>query len=206
LPQLLYDSGGEAGSGSTAAPPPPPRKIEWKHALGAATTFAVPVGLLCSFAIPAFAFGFFLWTGAGAMAGVWLYQRRSLGHRLGGGAGTRIGTILGLMAAAITAALNAGAIVADRYIFHGGNAIDNMFQAGIKQGSDNFNAQLSQPSPDQVEFARHFWGFWGSPDGHAAMALTCAAIWALGMVAFSSIGGALGARFFSAPNPSMRSS
>jgi hypothetical protein len=205
-PQFLYDSGNEADVRSTEVPPPPQRKVEWKHAINAAATFAAPVGLLCSFAIPVFPFGFFLWATAGSVAGVWLYRRRSLRRRLDGGAGTRIGTILGLMAAAITAALNAGAILADRYIFHSGNAIDNLFEAGVKQGLDNFNAQMAQPSPDQVEFAAHFWGFWGSPDGHAAMTLLSAAIWAIGMVAFAAIGGALGARIFSGPNTLMRNS
>jgi hypothetical protein len=206
-PQLLYFIGEDAVGNSTGVPPPALRGVDWKQAIGAAVTFAVPVGLLCSLALPGFAIGFCLWVTAGSVAGVWLYQRlTSAAHRLARGVGTRIGTILGIMAATIAAALNAGVLASQRYLFHGGNAIDQVFQAGIKQGSDNFNSQIPQPSPEQMEYAAHFWAFWSSPDGHAALTLMAVTMWSLAMVIFSTIGGALGVRIFSGPTPPIRNS
>ena len=62
------DAPGETG-GTT------PREIQWKAALGAAVTFAVPVGVLCSPAVPVLSAGCCLWVLGGAVAAIGLYQR-----------------------------------------------------------------------------------------------------------------------------------
>jgi hypothetical protein len=201
-PQLLYDSGIDADSGPTAAPPPPPRKIEWKHAIGAAVTFAVPVGLLCSSVVPALASGCCLWVLAGAVAGIGLYKRRSASRILPPSAAMRIGTVLGLMAAAIAAAVNAGAAVFGRYVLHGGDAMEKLFASSMEQGSA-MASQMTSTSPEQT---RQMLQFWLSPDGRAAATLLTAVMFSIGITVFSTIGGALGARIFAGPNTSIRNS
>jgi hypothetical protein len=201
-PQLLYDSSGDVANGSTGVAPPALRNVDWKQAIGAAVTFAVPVGLLCSSVVPVLASGCCLWVLAGSIAGVWLYQRRSGTRALPRPVGMRIGTILGLIASAIAAAFNAGATVFVRYVLHGGDAMEKAFQTSMEQGS-MMASQLMSASPDQAKEAMRFWL---SPDGRAAATLLTAAMFSIGITVFSTIGGALGTRIFSGPNPSVSNS
>jgi hypothetical protein len=201
-PQLLYDSSSDAGASSTEAPPPPTRKIDWKHAIGAATTFAVPVGFFCSSVVPALASGCCLWVLAGAVAGIGLYKRRSAARLVAPAAAMRIGTVLGLMAAATTAAINAGAAVFGRYVLHGGDVMEKAFQSSMEQGSAMASQIMSTP-PEQT---RQMLQFWLSPDGRAAATLLSAVMVSIGITVFSTIGGALGARIFSGSSTSIRNS
>jgi len=197
-PQLLYDANGEAAEGTANPGAPVLRSIQWKQAIGAAITFAVPVGLLCSSVVPVLASGCCLWVLAGSVAGVGLYQRRSATQVLPRPAGMRIGTILGIMAAVVATASNAGAMVFARYVLHGGDAMEKAFQSSMEQGSV-MASQLISVSPDQ---ARQAMQFWLSPDGRVGATLLTALISSIGITVFSTIGGALGARIFSGRNPS----
>jgi hypothetical protein len=201
-PQLLYSAGDDATDNSTGVPPPALRGIDWKLATGAAVTFAVPVGLMSSSIVPLLEGGCCLWVLAGSVAGVWLYQRRSSTRSLPRPAGMRIGTILGLMAASIAAALNAASTVFARYVLHQGDAMERAFQSSMEQGS-LMASQLMSTSPDQ---SREMLQFWLSPDGRAAAILLTTVMFSLGITVFSTIGGALGARIFSGPSPSVRNS
>jgi hypothetical protein len=201
-PQLLYSSGEDAVNNSTSVSAPALRGVDWKHAIGAAVTFAVPVGLMSSSVVPLLASGCCLWVLAGSIAGVWLYQRRSSTRNLARPAGMRIGTILGLMAASIAAAFNAASTVFTRYVLHQGDAMEKAFQSSMEQGS----AMASQWMTSSPEQSREMLQFWLSPDGRAAAALASTVMFSLGITVFSTIGGALGARIFSGPSPSVRNS
>src|SRR5271170_4278397 len=123
-PQLLYETGGDGNDGAAETGVPALRDIQWSRAVGAAVTFAVPVGLLCSPVVPILSSACCFWVIGGAVAAVGLYQRRSATRILGRPVGIRIGTIIGLMAAAVATAFNAAAVVFERYILHGGEAMD----------------------------------------------------------------------------------
>ena len=116
-------------------PAPATRDIHWKAAIGAAVTFAVPVGVLCSPVVPILSGGCCLWVVGGAIAAVGLYQRRAAVRTLARPVGIRIGTIIGLMAATVACAFNAGAMVFARYVLHGGDAMDKAYQAAMEQAS-----------------------------------------------------------------------
>jgi len=199
-PQLLYEAGADGADGAAMSGTIPLRDTQWSRALGAAVTFAVPVGLLCSPVVPVLSGACCLWVIGGAVAAVGLYQRRSATRILPRPVGVRIGTIIGLMAAAVAAAFNAAAVVFERYILHGGEAMDKTYQATMEQVSAA-TMQISSGSPAEVRDAMRFLL---SPDGRAASALLTALLSSIGITVFSMIGGALGTRIFSGRNPSLR--
>jgi hypothetical protein len=112
----------------------------------------------------------------------------------------RIGAIIGLMAAAVAAAFNAAAMVVERYVLHGGDAMEKTYQATMEQVSAA-TMQISSGSPAEMRDAMRFLL---SPDGQAASALLTALLSSIGIAVFSMIGGALGTRIFSGRNPSLR--
>jgi hypothetical protein len=197
-PQLLYDATNGSGDSSGDPAAPSLRDIHWKAAIGAAITFAVPVGVLCSPVVPILSAGCCLWVVGGAVAAVGLYQRRAAVRTLARPVGIRIGTIIGLMAATIACAFNAGTLVFVRYALHGGDAMEKAYQATIDQVSA-FSAQISGGTPAE---SRQAIDFLLSPDGRAASALLAALMTSAGITVFSMIGGALGTRIFSGRNPS----
>ena len=200
-PQLLYDaSDGPDATGEPAAAVV--REVQWKTAVGAAVTFAVPVGLLCSSVVPVLSGGCCLWVLGGAVAAVGLYQRRSATRTLPRPVGIRIGWIIGIMAAVVAEAFNAGALVLERYVLHGGEAMEKAYRATMDQVSVA-TAQIAGGSPGE---SREAMQFLLSPDGRAASALMGALMTLAGITIFSMIGGALGSRIFSGRNTSLRNS
>jgi len=192
-PQLLYEAGSGGGEGGDDAAAPAFRDIHWKAAIGSAVTFAVPVGVLCSPVVPILSGGCCLWVVGGAIAAVGLYQRRAAVRALARPVGIRIGTLIGLMAATVACAFNAGALVFVRYVLHGGEAMEKAYQATMEQVSA-MTAQLYGGPPAE---SREAIQFLLSPDGRAASALLTALMTSAGITVFSMIGGALGTRIFS---------
>jgi hypothetical protein len=197
-PQLLYDAENGTGEDSNNPVSAPLRDIHWKSAIGAAVTFAVPVGVLCSPVVPILSGGCCLWVIGGAIAAVGLYQRRAAVRSLARAVGIRIGTVIGLMAATVACAFNAGALVFVRYALHGGATMEKAYQATMDQVSA-LTAQFSGGTPAESHEALQFLL---SPDGRAASALLTALMTAAGITVFSMIGGALGTRIFSGRDPS----
>ena len=204
-PQLLYEAGTETADAPGDAGSHGLRDIQWKAAVGAAVTFAVPVGVLCSPVVPILSGGCCLWVVGGAIAAVGLYQRRAAVRTLARPVGIRIGTIIGIMAATVACAFNAGALVFLRYVLHGGDAMDKAYQATTEQAwaaSAPLSAAMARfvggPPADLHQTLR----FMLSPDGRAASAIMTAVMVSLGITVFSMIGGALGTRIFSGRNPS----
>ncbi len=199
-PQLRYESDVESIEDGATPDAPALRDIQWRAAIGAALTFAVPVGVLCSPVVPILSGGCCLWIVGGAVAAVGLYQRRSAIRVLPRPVGVRIGMMIGLMAAAVTSAFNAGAMIFERYVLHGGDAMEKSYQATMEQVSVA-TAQLSPGSPAEVRDAMQFLL---SPDGRAASVLLTAVLSTIGITLFSVIGGALGTRIFSGRSASLR--
>lgn len=201
-PQLIYEAESDPAAGGPGAKAENHGEIEWKQAVGAAVTFAVPIGVLCSSIIPALSTGCCLWVVGGTVAAVGLYQRRSSSRLIRRPAGIRIGAVIGLLSAVIAAAFNALSLVLQRYIFHNGEAMEKAFQSSMEQGS-LLAMQLYSAAPAQAHDAMKYWL---SPDGRAAATLLTVLMSSAGIVAFSMIGGALGTRIFSGRNQSARSS
>src|SRR5277367_5117902 len=187
-PQLLYEAGGEGLDGAGPPSAAALRDIQWSQAVGATVTFAVPVGILCSPVVPVLSGACCLWVMGGAVFAVGLYQRRSATRILARPVGVRIGTLIGLMAAAIASAFNAGGMLFERYVLHGGDAMEKSYRATMEQVSVA-TAQFSPGSPAEVRDALQFLL---SPDGRAASVLLTALISSVGITLFSVIGGALG--------------
>jgi hypothetical protein len=199
-PQLLYDAGAEADNGSSDPGSPALRNVQWKAAVGAAITFAVPVGVLCSPVVPILSVGCCLWVVGGAVAAVGLYQRRAATSILPRPVGIRIGAIIGIMAAAVASAFNAGALVFLRYVLHGGDAMDKAYQATTEQAwaaTAPLSAALARFAGGSSADSHDTLRFMLSPDGRAASAIMTALMTSVGITLFSMIGGALGTRIFS---------
>lgn len=169
-----------------------PEGISWKHAVGAAVTVAVPMGLLSSSLLPGASLGCCLWVVGGAVGAVALYHRRAASAMLNIGAGARIGAVAGVIAAFVASMINGLQMVFQRFALHSGAEIDTEMQKVI----DQMSASVSQSPPQSQAQMQDMLHFFSSPDGRAAMMLMASASSAVAIVLFSAIGGALGARIF----------
>lgn len=158
--------------------------ISWRPAIQAVLIVVVPVSLLSAlldFSI--------LWVLAGGFAAVALYQRKAAGS-LQVRAGWRIGLLFGVLTAFLSSIVNGLSMLFERYGLHQGASIDQKL-AGLAQ---QMTEQMARENPEAAQQIPWFLHFWLSPDGHAAIVIFMAAFAAVVMVAFSTIGGAVGAR------------
>lgn len=163
--------------------------VSWQDAIRAAGILAVPAGVLSAL------LGFeVLWLLAGGMFAVSMYRRRT-GILPTRKMGWRIGMLLGLFAAVISAGFNASALLIQRYGFHQGAVIDQRFRDVIDSVMKMYAGFLSNSSPDMVTAAHQSMRFWLTPSGVAALVLSNAAEMTVFMLLFAALGGALGARF-----------
>jgi hypothetical protein len=162
--------------------------VSWRPAVQAALIVAIPVGLLSSL----LDFGI-LWVLAGGFGAVALYQRKAPSV-LNARAGWRIGMLVGVLAAFLSTIVDGLSMVFERYGLHHGAAIDQKLVGLTTQMTD----QMVRQNPEAVQQIPWFIHFWLSPDGHAAVVLFMSAFAAMMMVAFSTIGGAVGARVLGA--------
>jgi hypothetical protein len=201
LPQLVYTTDGSSG------PAQPERwneavrdasMVDWKPALRAALTLAIPAGLLSSGPSPVSIFGLF-WMAAAAAWAVMLYVRSQRPAWITIGAGARIGLVTGLLGAWLAFSASGSALFVERFVLHQSSQIDgtyktfvlDTFQEKARQSIEGMGP--SDAAPAQAQFAQ-IQAWLASPEGHAG-------IWACGF-AFNSIlllffaigGGALGAR------------
>ena len=193
-PQLRYEAPEEPAPGATAfvAQRLGHRSfdaVSWRDAIRAAAILAAPAGILSAL------LGFeVLWLLAGGMLAVSMYRRRT-GILPTGKMGWRIGMLLGLFAAVVSAAFNAGALLLQRYGFHQGTVIDQRLHDVIDSVMKMYAGFLTNASPDMVAAARQSMQFWLTPNGIAALVLSNAAEMTIFMLLFAAVGGALGARF-----------
>ena len=203
-PQLKYEANLEAQDAASDPASAVLREVQWKAAVGAAVTFAVPVGVLCA-QIQVLSWGWCLWVVGGSIASVGLYRRRLAGRGLARKAGVRIGTMVGLMAATVASAFYAGVLVCDRYLLHGGEAMDKLYESTMQQAWTAFAPAFDDLARRSGVPSTQFHDtllFWLSPDGRAASALAMALTTSTAITLFSMLGGAIGIRIFSARTPS----
>jgi hypothetical protein len=190
-PQLRLEAGDEQaplqsngnGSGFRAN-----QLISWRPAVQAALLVAVPVGALSSL----LDFGI-IWVLAGGFCAIALYQRKT-SFLVQPGSGWRIGMLVGVLAAFLSTLVDGISMVVERYGLHHGASIDQRLIALTQQMTE----QMVRQNPEAAQQIPWFIQFWRSPDGHAAIVLFMSAFAALMMVAFSSVGGAVGARILGA--------
>ena len=199
-PQLRYEAADEdvspVSTSRQSLAGRDPGGVIWKDAIAAAAMVAIPVGLLSSL----LDFGA-LWVIGGGIATVSIYRRRT-GHPPMGRGGWRIGSLLGVLAAFATTAIDSITLVFQRYVLHNGGVIDQRFHLVAQQLTE----QLNRSNPEAAAAMPWFVHFWLSPDGTAAIALMGAVGSAFSMLLFSAAGGAIGARIASLGNRPQRSS
>lgn len=198
-PQLRYEPLDEAASvvsATTQTVGRDPGVVLWKDAITAAALVAIPVGILSSL----LDFGP-LWVIGGGIATVSIYRRRT-GLPPAGRMGWRIGSLLGILAAFTTTAIDALTLIVERFGLHNGGVIDQRFHVVGQQLTE----QLNRSNPEAAAVIPWFIHFWVTPDGVAAIALMGAVGSALSMLLFSAAGGAIGARIASLGNRPERSS
>ncbi|MGC2620844.1 MAG: hypothetical protein WA414_17510 [Acidobacteriaceae bacterium] len=187
-PQLMVEAA------DAAVPPPPPirfrgdtHNVEWRIAITSALLVAIPVGLL------AFVPGGSLFAIGGGFAAIALYRQRSAAFT-DGRIGWRVGSILGIAAAAVAGVADALRMVVERYVLHQGAALDKDFASLAQQMTD----QMLKSNPEAVQVAPqmvHQWtSFWLSADGHAAIGLSAVAGAAISTVLFAATGAAIAGR------------
>ena len=164
------------------------QSIVWRPAVQTALMIALPVGILSSL----LDFGI-LWVLAGGFCAVALYQRKAPAA-LNARAGWRLGMLMGILAAFFSSIVDGISMVVERYGLHHGAAIDQRLAGLTQQMTD----QMVHQNPEAAQQIPWFIHFWLSSDGHAAIVLFMSAFAAIMMIAFSTIGGALGARVLGA--------
>jgi len=164
-------------------------RVQWRAAILSALIMAVPLGLFSGL----FATSLVIVLGTGVLT-MWLYQRRAAAW-VDGRLGWRVGSILGAAAALLACGSYAVRMVIERYLMHGGAAIDSAYLAYAHQLIDIWNKASAQQGTSPAEAAhmvKIMAGFVLSPDGHAAMQLMTAVTMSAGILLFAALGGALG--------------
>jgi hypothetical protein len=161
------------------------RSIEWRSVLHLALWIAIPVGLIAPV--------FFPLVIAGPIVLISMYQRRRPGTSMNGRAGFRIGTLLGLLAAYVSAFGVAGWQLFERYSLHQGSTLDAQFAMQVQQSAEA-TQRMAQANSMNAQQARAMLDFFLSPDGRVTYTFFYTAVLAFGIVLLAGLGGMLGAR------------
>jgi hypothetical protein len=187
-PQLRVvppEEAGEPASGAVHTFVRDRRSIDWRSVIRLALWIAIPVGLIAPV--------FFPLVIAGPIVLISMYQRRQPGTPLNGKAGFRIGTLLGLLAAYISAFGLAGWQLLERYSLHQGSALDAQFAIQVQQSAEA-TQRMAQANSMNAQQARAMLDFFLSPDGRVTYTFFYTAVLAFGIVLLAGLGGMLGAR------------
>jgi hypothetical protein len=194
LPRLVYAAveGGQQGLPQAEQWNEPVRDastVDWKPAIRAAVTLAIPAGLLCSMLSPVSIFGLFLM----AMAAAWtvvLYVRGQRPAWITVGAGARIGLVTGLMGSWIAAATTGVTLFVMRFFLHQGKFFDDFWNEFVNQ---QMVQQWTSMGVDTSTIAvTRAWLL--APEGRAGSMLSAILFLGAGLLFFAIGGGALGAR------------
>jgi hypothetical protein len=162
------------------------RSIDWRKVIQLALWIAIPVGLVAPF--------FFPLVIAGPIVLISLYQRRRPGTApLDGKTGFRIGTLLGVLAAYVSAFGLAGWQLFERYSLHQGSALDAQFAMQVQQSAEA-TQRMAQANTMNAQQAKAMLDFFLSPDGRVTYTFFYTAVLAFGIVLLAGLGGMLGAR------------
>jgi hypothetical protein len=192
LPRLVYSDDGAQGLPQPERSNEPVRDastVDWKPAIRAAVTLAVPAGLLCSMLSPVSIFGLLLM----AMAAAWtvvLYVRSQRPAWITVGAGARIGLVTGLMGSWIAAATTGVTLFVMRFFLHQGKFFDDFWNDFVNQ---QMVQQWTSMGVDASTIAvTRAWLL--APEGRVGSMLSAILLLAAGLLFFAVGGGALGAR------------
>jgi hypothetical protein len=192
LPRLVYAAESAQGLPQPERGNEPVRDastVDWKPAIRAAVTLAVPAGLLCSMLSPVSIFGLFLM----AMAAAWtvvLYMRSQRPAWITVGAGARIGLVTGLLGSWIAAATTGVTLFVMRFFLHQGRFFDDFWNDFVNQ--QMVQQWTSMGVDASIVAATRAWLL--APEGRAGSMLSAALFLSVGLLLFAVGGGALGAR------------
>jgi hypothetical protein len=110
-----------------------------------------------------------------------------------GRSGFRIGTLLGVLAAYVSAFGLAGWQLFERYPLHQGSALDAQFAMQVQQSAEA-TQRMAQTNSMNAQQARAMLDFFLSPDGRVTYTFFYTAALAFGIVLLAGLGGMLGAR------------
>jgi hypothetical protein len=161
------------------------RSLDWRKVIQLALWIAIPLGCIAPF--------FFPLVIAGPIVLISLYQRRLPGTALDGRTGFRIGALLGVLAAYVSAFGLAGWQLFERYTRHQGSALDAQFAMQVQQSAEA-TQRMSQANTMNAEQARAMLDFFLSPDGRVTYTFFYTVSLAFGIVLLAGLGGMLGAR------------
>jgi hypothetical protein len=192
LPRLVYSAEGTPGLSQPNQWSEPVRDastVNWKPAIRAAVTLALPAGVLCPMLYPMGFFGLFLM----AMAAAWvvvIYVRSQRPAWITIGAGARIGLVTGLMSGWLAAATIGATMFTMRVFSNHGKAFDDLWQ---DQVVPKMTEQWTSVGADAPTIAiLRAWVL--SPEGRAGSILGGVLFLVICMIFFAVGGGALGAR------------
>ncbi len=194
LPQLVYSSDENTG-------PQPQEKwsgavneasaVEWRPALRSALVMAIPAGLLSCGVSPVGTLGLF-WMSAAAAWAVMLYVRGQRPGWITMGSGARIGFVTGLISAWVAFAATGVSLFAMRDVLGRGRSIDQVWQTVVAEVSRQW--QSMNPDPQTSAILKGWLAWLQSPEARAGWILFGMGMLAAAMLAFATLGGALGAR------------
>ena len=192
LPQLVYaadEATGQAPAERWTGAVKDASVVDWKPAMRAAATLAIPAGLLSSGFSPVGVLGLF-WMAAAAAWAVVLYMRSQRPAWITIGAGARIGLVTGLLGGWTAAATMSFMLFGMRFFFHQGKVFDEYWQNQI---SEKVSQQWAAAGMDAqtIVVAK---ALLNSPEGRGGLTLAVILVLTLSLVAFATAGGALGAR------------
>ncbi len=165
--------------------------VAWAAALRASALFAVPAGLLLTLRDARGPLEI-LWVAAAAYLALRVYRRWLPGApRLTPKLGGRIGLLVGLLAAVVNLFAEAAWLLVQRYLLHGGAAIDERWHSLAQ-----LEVQVMQ-STDPATAAQLGWlsNFWLSPEGTGTLLLLSLFASTLFVLFFGWLAGRLATRY-----------
>ncbi len=192
LPRLVYSTDGAQGLPQAERWDEPVRDaatVNWKVAIRASITLAIPAGLLCSMFSPLSMIGFVLMAVAAAWT-VALYVRSQRPAWITVGAGARIGLVTGLMGSWMSAATAGVTLFVMRFFQHQGNFFDTFWQDFVNRQLTEQWTTMGVDAPTIGYLTAKLL----SPEGRAGSMLSAVLVLAAGLLLFAVAGGALGAR------------
>lgn len=161
------------------------RSIDWRNVIRLAIWTAVPVGIIAPF--------FFPMVIAGPVVMISMYQRRRPAMALDGKTGFRIGALMGVLAAYVSAFGLAIWEIFERFWLHHGSAMDAQYAMQVQQSAET-TQRMAQSNPMNAQQARAMLDFFLSPNGRVTYTFFYTAVMAFGIIVLAGLGGMLGAR------------
>jgi hypothetical protein len=162
------------------------RVIDWRRVIQLALWIAIPVGFIAPF--------FFPMVIAGPIVLISLYQRRRPATAaLDGKTGFRIGALLGILAAYVSAFGLAGWQLFERYSLHREPAFSALITLQLQQATEA-TQKMAQTNGMNAQQVRAMLDFFLSADARVTYTFINTAVLAFGIVLLAGLGGMLGAR------------